>query len=66
MEKHEAWTDLLHEHRDVAVAATTGHIPGIRHRVQHAWWYAGRNSVLGSKKSIRKAVKIGNNIIYWG
>ena len=40
MEKHEAWTDLLHENRDVAVAATTGHIPGIRHRVQHAWRYA--------------------------
>lgn len=28
--------------------------------------YAGRNSVLGSKESIRKAVKIGNNMIYWG
>lgn len=66
MEKHNARTDLLREHRDAAIAAAAGYIPGLRHRVQHAWWYAGRNSVLGSRESSRKAVKIRNNMIYWG
>ena len=40
MEKHIAWPDLLREHRDAAVAASTGDIPSVSHRVQHAWRYA--------------------------
>lgn len=27
-------------YRDAAVAASTGDIPSVRHRVQHAWRYA--------------------------
>lgn len=66
MEKYEAWTDLLCEHRDAAAAVTAGYIPSVRHRVQHTWRYAGRGSVLGGQESTRKAVKIRNNMIYWG
>lgn len=66
MEKHKAWTNLLRKHRDAAIAVAAGNIPSFRHRVQHAWRNAGRSSVLGDQESTRKAVKIGNNMIYWG
>lgn len=66
MEKHKAWTDLFCEHRDAAIAAAAGHIPSVRHRIQHAWRDAWWSSISGSKESTRKAVKIENNMIYWG
>ena len=66
MEKHKAWPDLLREHRDAAVAASTGDIPSVRHRVQHAWRYAWWTVLHSGKESTRKAVKIENNMIYWG
>ena len=50
MEKHKAWPDLLREHRDAAVAASTGDIPSVRHRVQHAWWLLGGIVYLEAKK----------------
>ncbi len=65
-EKHKAWPDLLREHRDAAVAASTGDIPSVRHRVQHAWRYAWWTVLHSGKESTRKAVKIENNMIYWG
>lgn len=65
MEKHKAWPDLLREHRDAAVAASTGDIPSVRHRVQHAWRYAWWTVLHSGKESTRKAVKIENNMIYW-
>lgn len=66
LEVNDKLVDLLCEHRDAAVAVATGDISSVRYRVQHAWRYAGRSSVLGSKESTRKAVKIRNNMIYWG
>ena len=66
VEKHKAWPDLLREHRDAAVAASTGDIPSVRHRVQHAWRYAWWTVLHSGKESTRKAVKIENNMIYWG
>lgn len=54
------------EDRDVAVAASTGDIPSVRHRVQHAWRYAWWTVLHSGKESSRKAVKIENNMIYWG
>ncbi len=53
-------------HRDAAVAASTGDIPSVRHRVQHAWRYAWWTVLHSGKESTRKAVKIENNMIYWG
>ena len=66
MEKHKAWAVLFCKHRDVAIAAASGYIPGVRHRVQHAWWNARWTGIFGSKESSRKGVKIRNNMIYWG
>lgn len=53
-------------YRDAAVAASTGDIPSVRHRVQHAWRYAWWTVLHSGKESTRKAVKIENNMIYWG
>lgn len=57
---------LTHQYRDAAVAASTGDIPSVRHRVQHAWRYAWWTVLHSGKESTRKAVKIENNMIYWG
>lgn len=50
----------------VAVIAAAWHIPSLRHRVQHARWYAGWIVLHRDKESPRKIVKIRNYMIYWG
>ena len=49
-----------------ACAIACGDIPSVRHRVQHAWRYAWWTVLHSGKESTRKAVKIENNMIYWG
>ena len=69
MEEREAHifnTPAMQIAADAAVAASTGDIPSVRHRVQHAWRYAWWTVLHSGKESTRKAVKIENNMIYWG
>lgn len=63
---HRLKEDGYKVYRDAAVAASTGDIPSVRHRVQHAWRYAWWTVLHSGKESTRKAVKIENNMIYWG
>ena len=56
----DIWYDIVlvfFDDRDFATAITAGHIPIIRHLLQHSWWSAWRYVLLGNNKNQERSVK---------
>ena len=65
MAKREDSIYLFDKHRDVAVIASLGYIPAIRHFLQHSRWGARRVIVLCSDVGKKASVKLNEIVIYW-
>ena len=56
---------LFDKHRDVAIIASLGYIPAIRHLLQYGRRSARRIDVLCVDEGKKAAVKLDKIVIYW-
>ena len=63
--KREDSIYLFDKHRDVAIIASLGYVPAIRHFLQHSRRNDWRIDVLCSDEGKKASVKLDEIVIYW-